>query len=183
MNPTRTAPVPDIVATAVRALMLYSLAEFQSGHATTIKVTAAGTSFGFTDDGRGHSIARVVDGTSYLRFIYTQLDYPFESAVSAPIQLQGIGMSLINAMCLELALTARNSGEMLEVLFRDGKLVRTNRTKTISSETGNTISAKISPQLQKNDANTQEIEAWLLGVLASSRSLKLFFNGREIQPH
>jgi DNA gyrase/topoisomerase IV subunit B len=183
MNSTRTARVPDIVATAVRALMLYSLAEFQSGHATTIRVTAAGTSFGITDDGRGHSIARVVDGASYLKFIYTQFDYPFESAVGAPIQLQGIGMSLINAMCGELALTVRNPGEMLELLFRDGQLVRTNRTKTISSETGNTISAKISPQLQKSDADTTQIEAWLLGVLDSSRSLKLFFNGRELQPH
>ena len=48
------APPMDIKATAVRALMLYSLAEFQCGNATTIRVTANGTSFGIADDGRGH---------------------------------------------------------------------------------------------------------------------------------
>lgn len=45
-EPVMSAAMPeaalDLTGTAVRALFLYSLAEFQSGHATTIRVTAQG---------------------------------------------------------------------------------------------------------------------------------------------
>lgn len=68
----------DLAATAARALVLYSLMEFQSGNATTIKVTAEGSSFSISDDGRGHPLDKSVGGTSYIRFIYTHFDYPFE---------------------------------------------------------------------------------------------------------
>ena len=163
--------------------MLYSLAEVQAGHATTIKVTADGRSFGISDDGRGHSIARAVEGASYLKFIYTHFDYPFDSASGAPIQLQGIGMSLINAMCSELALTVRNKGEILKLLFRDGRLHQRTQISTTSAETGNAILAKIDPRLQQHDADTELLEVWLLEVLKSSPSLKLFLNGRELLSH
>lgn len=161
--------------------MLYSLAEFQSGNATTIRVTAEGTSFGIADDGRGHPIDKTVEGTSYLDFIYTHFDFPFESARSAPIQLQGIGMSLVNAMCSEFALTVRKRDATLQLLFRDGQLHGSNRTEVFSEETGVTISAKINSQLQGSDVETKPLEEWLLGVLATSPSLKLFFNGRQLQ--
>jgi hypothetical protein len=36
----------DTASSAVRALVLYSLAEFQAGHATTLRVTADAHSFG-----------------------------------------------------------------------------------------------------------------------------------------
>jgi DNA gyrase subunit B len=163
--------------------MLYSLAEFQSGHATTIRVTAEGTSFSIADDGRGHSIDRAVEGTSYLNFIYTHFDYPFEPGRSAPIQLQGIGMSMINAMCSELALTVRKRDETLELWFRNGRLDRSNRVAAMSEETGNTVSARIDPRLQSSGVDVSELEAWLLGILASSPSLMLFFNGRELRSH
>lgn len=54
--------------------MLYALAEFQSGNATTIRVTADGNSFSIADNGRCHPIDKSVDGTSYLKFIYTHFD-------------------------------------------------------------------------------------------------------------
>lgn len=63
--------------------MLYALLEFQSGHATTIRVTAQGNTFSIADNGRGHPIDKSVDGTSYLKFIYAHFDYPFESGRSA----------------------------------------------------------------------------------------------------
>lgn len=177
-----TPPVLDLTATAVRALMLYSLLEFQSGHATTIRVTAEGNTFSITDNGRGHSIDKSVDGTAYLKFIYTHFDYPFESGRSPPIQLQGIGMSLVNAMCSELRLTVRKSDATLQLLFRDGQLCESNRTDVVSAETGITVSAQINPQLQGNGVAADRLEAWLLGVLAASPTLKLFFNGRQLQP-
>jgi hypothetical protein len=178
---TFSAPAPDLTATAVRALMLYSLLEFQSGHATTIWVTAHGNTFSIADNGRGHPIDKSVDGTSYLKFIYNHFDYPFESGRPAPIQLQGIGMSLVNAMCSELRLTVRKPDATLELLFRDGQLCESNRTDVGSDETGITVAAQINPRLQGNgvvDANG--LEEWLLGVLAASPTLKLFFNGRQL---
>lgn len=183
MSIARTDHPLDLIATAVRALTLYSLAEFQSGHATTIRVVAEGSSFGIADDGRGHPIDRAIEDTSYLKFIYTHFDYPFESGRSAPIQLQGIGMSFINAMCSELALTVRKRDEMLQLLFRDGQLEGSNRTAATSGETGITVSAKINPQLQESGVDVKQLEAWLLGVSISSPSLRLFFNGRELQSH
>ncbi len=160
--------------------MLYSLLEFQSGHATTIRVTAEGSAFSIADNGRGHPIDKTADGTSYLKFIYTHFDYPFESGRAAPIQLQGVGISLVNAMCCELTLRVRKRDATLELLFRDGQLCETHRTEVPSEETGITISATINPQLQGSGAATQQLEDWLLGVLAASPSLTLFFNCRQL---
>ena len=175
------APRLDLTSTAVRALMLYSLLEFQSGHVTTIRITAEGNAFSIADNGRGHHIDKSVDATSYLKFIYNHFDYPFESGRSLPIQLQGIGMSLVNAMCSELTLTVKKPDATLQLLFRDGQLSESNRTNVASEETGITVSAQINPQLQGNGVATNLLEEWLLGVLAVSPSLNLFFNGRQLQ--
>jgi DNA gyrase/topoisomerase IV subunit B len=184
MSAASTEATLDLTGIAVRALLLYSLAEFQTGHATTIRITARGTSFSIADDGRGHPIDRVVDGTPYVNFIYTHFDYPFESGQSSPVQQQGIGMSLVNALCSELALTVKKRDETLQLLFQDGKLQNRNRTKVKSEETGITVSATISPQLQRSGVATEQLQDWLLGgVLASSPTLKLFFNGRELKVH
>jgi DNA gyrase/topoisomerase IV subunit B len=174
--------MPDLTATAVRALMMYSLAEFQSGNATTIRVTAEGLSFGIADDGRGHPLDKTVEGTSYLRFIYTHFDYPFEAGRSAPVQLQGIGMSLVNALCSELTLTVRKREETLRVRFRDGQFHESQRTAVLSAETGITVAARLNPRLQADSVATGPLEAWLRGVLATCPTLRLFFNGRQLQP-
>lgn len=175
------SPPSNLTSTAVRALMLYSLLEFQSGHATTIRVTAQGNTFSIADNGRGHPIDKSVDGTSYLKFIYTHFDYPFESGRSVPIQLQGIGMSLVNALCSELTLTVRKRDATLQLLFREGQLCESNRTDVASEETGTTVSACINPELQANGVATQQLEEWLLGALVASPSLQLFFNGRQLR--
>ena len=102
------APTPDpqdLTAGAVRALVLYSLAELQAGHATAIRITAEAASFSIADDGRGHATERTIAGVPYLEFVYSQLDYPLDSAQGAPVQLHGIGMSLVNALCSDLAVT------------------------------------------------------------------------------
>lgn len=85
MTETINTPLPEIFTTVVRALMLYSLAEFQSGNATTIRVTANGIDFGIADDGRGHPIDKAVEGVPYLQFVYTHFDYPFGAAHSARV--------------------------------------------------------------------------------------------------
>ncbi len=173
--------MPDLTTAAVRALMLYSLAEFQSGNATTIRVTAEGHSFGIADDGRGHPLDKIVEGTSYLRFIYTHFDYPFEAGRSAPVQLQGIGMSLVNALCCELTLTVRKREETLQVEFRDGQFHESRRTAVPPAETGITVAGRLHPHLQAGGAATGPLEEWLQGVLATCPALRLYFNGRELK--
>lgn len=172
----------DLCATAVRALVLYSLAEFQNGHVTTIRVTADGSSFSIADDGRGHSLDRTVEGTSYLRFIYSHFDYPFETGRSAPVQLQGIGMSLVNALCSELTLTVTKREETLEAVFRNGQLHDSHRTAMPSAETGIKISARLHPHLAADGANAAPLVAWLQSIQDSSPALKLFFNGNLLVP-
>lgn len=183
MNATPTATAVDLTGIAVRALLLYSLAEFQSGHATTIRITAEGTSFSIADNGRGHPIDRAVNGTPYINFIYTHFDYPFESGQSSPIQLQGIGMSLVNALCSELALTVKKRDETLQLLFKDGALQNKSRTTVESEETGITVSGTINPQLPRSGVAAERLEDWLLTVLASSPALKLYFNNRQLRAH
>jgi DNA gyrase subunit B len=171
----------DTTGIALRALLLYALAEFQSGHATTIRITAQGRSFSVSDNGRGHSIDRAIDGSPYLKFVYTHFDYPFEPGQSAPVQLQGIGMSLVNALCSELSLTVRKRDEILHLQFRDGKLQNSRRETLASDETGISVSATVHPQLQQGGVATEPLQAWLLGVLAASPSRHLFFNGRLLR--
>jgi DNA gyrase/topoisomerase IV subunit B len=171
---------PNLTACIVRALVLYSLAEFQVGHAATIRVNAEGISFTVADDGRGHAIERAVGGSPYLKFVYTHLDYPFETAQDSPIQLHGIGMSLINTLCSELTVTVRKRDATLRMTFRDGQLSREDLTNAQSEETGNTISGTVRPQLQKDGTDPGDTRQWLLGILAASPSLKLYFNGEAL---
>ena len=172
----------DLCATAVRALVLYSLAEFQNGHVTTIRVTADGRSFSIADNGRGHSLDRTVDGTSYLRFIYSHFDYPFETGRSAPVQLQGIGMSLVNALCRELTLTVTKREETLQAVFRNGQLHDSHRTAISSTETGIRVSGHLHPHLTADGDNAAPLAAWLQSIQDSSPGLKLIFNGNALTP-
>ncbi len=161
--------------------MLYCLAEFQGGYASCIRVTADGASFSISDDGRGHPIDKTIEGTSYLSFIYTHFEYPFESGLPAPVQLQGIGMSVVNALCSELNLTVKKRDATLMLLFRDGQLHQSTRTALPSEETGITVAVRIKPQLCCDFRTTDGLEGWLQGVWATNPSLKLFFNGRQLQ--
>lgn len=171
----------DITASAVRALVLYSLAEFQSGHATTIRVTAEGHSFSVADDGRGHAIDRTVAGQPYLKFVYTHLDYPFKQGQGPPVQLHAIGISLVNVLCSELAITARKLDATLRMSFINGQLGDHELVDAKSSETGNTISGKVKSQLQKADVDIHSLRQWLIGLLTASPTLRLFFNGLELK--
>jgi len=135
----------NIAFDSIRAVVLYPLAEHQLGHATTIRVTANGNTFSVSDDGRGHAIARTVGAAQYLNFIYNHFDYPFGSDEAAPVQLQGIGMSLVNALCSELAVVVRKRDAALRLTFRDGRLCGHGVLDVASpaGETGNTISGTV----------------------------------------
>jgi DNA gyrase/topoisomerase IV subunit B len=180
MNDTSAPHSLDITTQAVRALTLYSLAEFQSGHASTIRVSADGTSFCVADDGRGHAIDRTVAGSPYLQFIYTHLDYPFAAAEGSPVQLHGIGMSLLNALCSELSVTVQKTEVKLRMTYRNGHLCEEERLDLPTESTGNAVSGTINPTLQRVHTNAEYIEQWLVGVLASNPLLKLHFNGKEL---
>lgn len=171
---------PDLAATALRALVLYSLTQFQLGHATTIRVTLEGSAFGIADDGPGHPLDKSLEGTSYLRFIYTHFDYPFEAGRAAPVQLQGLGMSLVHALCSTLRLTVRKADETFTLDFRDGREVTRQRSAEANATTGITISAQLRPELPPGGAGSADLEAWLRGLLQAHPTLRLFFNGRPL---
>ena len=180
MNRPNPEAVPYLVATCVRAFMLYSLAEFQSGNATTIRVTANGSEFGIWDDGRGHPLDKSVEGTSYLRFIYEHFDYPFQREHGAPVQLQGIGMSLVNALCRELHLEVRKPNETLHMAFGNGKAIESGRTATHNERTGISVVGRLRPEFSCTETDTTELAQWLTGVLRVHPSLHLSFNGSQL---
>ncbi len=170
----------DVAGSVVRALVLYSLAELQAGHATTIRVKAEGCTFSIADDGRGHAIKRTVGGAPYLQFVYTHLDYPFKQVQDAPIQLQAIGISLINNLCSELTVTARKPDVTLRMFFKYGQPAGDERLEVASQETGNRLCGTVSAHIQRVGVDTQRLKKWLQEVLVVSPGLRLFFNDLEV---
>lgn len=170
----------DAAFLVVRALALYALAEHQAGHAHEIRVTAQGAAFSVSDDGRGHAINKDVDGVPYLNFIYEQLDYPFAAPGGGAIQLQGIGMSLINSLCSELELEVRKPEQVLRLRFRRGQLMDRQVQTVHSEQTGNTISGTMALPAQGAGLDEAALERWLCRVAAASPSLRLSFNGKAL---
>jgi len=171
----------DVTSEIVRALVLYSVAEYQAGHVKTIRVDARDRSFTVADDGRGHAIERTIGGAPYLEFVYTHLAYPFATGQSAPIQLQAIGISLANKFCAELSVTARKPTATLVVSFKNGLHVSEALSNVASEVTGNTISGVVNPQLQSAETDTHALRQWLIRVLAASAGLRVVFNGVELR--
>ncbi len=170
----------DMTAHAVRTLCLYSIAEFQAGHATTLHVSALGHGFSVGDNGRGHAVDRDVGRTPYLQFIYTQLDYPFGVAAGGPVQLQGIGMSLLNALCSELTVSVKKKDKTLRLNYQAGRLCDQECVETSAQSTGTTVSGTVNPTLQAGPTDAAEIESWLNCVLAAHPAMTLFFNGKAL---
>lgn len=131
----------------MQTLVLYSLAEHQLGHAKSIRVTVHEYSFSVEDDGRGHAISRSVEGSPYLDFIYCHLDYPFGESEAKPVQLQGLGMSLVNRLCAELIVSVRKTDAALIIRFQNGQRVSHELTDATSAVTGNKVSGTVHPDL------------------------------------
>lgn len=171
----------DLTGQVVRSLTLYALAEFQSGHATALAVQARGRSFSVSDNGRGHGLDRKVSGVSYLQVIYNQLEYPFPDGQAGEVQLQGIGLSLINTVCAELRLTVRKPSESLRITYRAGRLCEEQRLAGPQSETGNTLKGEVRAELQHQPTDEACLHQWLRRLHRAHPGLALSFNGRPVQ--
>jgi DNA gyrase subunit B len=163
---------------------LYSLAEFQTGHASTIRVTVNGSTFAVSDDGRGHAIRRIVSGQPYLPFIYTHQDYPFTSTEpqsAGLVQLQGMGMSLVNALCSELTVVVKKRDGTLHLAYARGRLAREERNDSANDATGTSVSGTINPALNALSVDLHEIKQWLTRIAATHPTLKLMLNDVELE--
>lgn len=195
-NTAAPASTPDLTSLVVRALVLYALAEHQAGHATVLHVTAEGRSFSVQDNGRGHAIDKRVDGTPYLPLIYEQLRYPFAGEHTlgdtrdvnslGAVQLQGIGMSLLNSLCSTLQVTVRKADATLTLHHAHGQLQARQRQHTpdtsTDTSTGNRVQGQVSPALAPHGVDPQALHQWLATVQAVAPGLQLFFNGQPLTP-
>lgn len=181
---TRAADAPplDLASTALRGLVLYGLMEFQSGHASTLWVSAQGAEFGIADDGRGHPLDKRLAGTNYIDYIYTHFDYPFEAPAgqAGPVQLQGIGMSLVNALCCRLVLTVRKPEHTLTRVYENGQLASSETSEAPNERTGVSVQCRLRPELPAGDVGMPALEDWLRGLVRCHPTLKLFLNGRAL---
>lgn len=180
MAESKEAHQLDLVGQVTKALVLYSLAEFQAGHATEIKVEAKGWAFCISDNGRGHSPSRLVAGSPYLLFVYSHLQYPFEERTAGPVQLQGIGMSLLNSLCQELQVSSRRSEGGVRLTFIEGRRSNQEALPPAQEESGNKVSGTLRKVLQSQPTDEQAIEQWLLAVAGTHPGLVLSFNGRHV---
>ncbi|MEK8051092.1 GNAT family N-acetyltransferase [Ideonella sp. DXS22W] len=178
--PTADAPALNLAFTALQALTLYALAEHQTGGASTLWITLDGPAFSIRDDGRGHALDKQVAGTPYLRCIYSAFDYPYDAAGPTPVQLQGIGLSMLNRLCAELELTVRKPGETLTACFRHGRPADMVHQATPAGPTGITLRGRLRPDLPTGPA-ADSLSHWLQGLLAVQPALRVVFNGRELR--
>lgn len=176
-------PDCDVSAMIVKSLVLYSVAEAQAGHVTTISVTITCRTFSVSDNGRGHSVDRAVDGVPYLNLIYNHFDYPFDASSGPAVQLQGIATSLVRSMCSDFTLTVRKAGTCHQLQFLGGTISTTARPMAPDEGRGNAISGTVMQSLPcAPDAAT--LERWLQGVAGSVPGLNVVFNGRRVlAPH
>lgn len=201
-TPAAPGSAPDLTSLVVRALVLYALAEHQAGHATVVHVTAEGRSFSVQDNGRGHAIDKRVDGTPYLPLIYEQLRYPFAGEHTlgdtrdvnslGGVQLQGIGMSLLNSLCSTLQVTVRKADATLTLHYVHGQLqarqrqhapdTSTSTSTSTNTSTGNRVQGQVSPALAPHGADQQALHQWLATVQAAAPGLQLSFNGQALAP-
>ncbi|MDE2370052.1 MAG: hypothetical protein KGN16_13870 [Burkholderiales bacterium] len=170
----------DVTAHVVRALTLYSLAEVQTGHASVIVIEVDGPRFSITDNGRGHAIDRTVAGVPYMQLVYTHLQYPFGAAPGCQIQLQGIGISLINALCSELTVVVQKRDCEARLIYHHGYLSSEECVQIEAGSTGNSISGRVRDELQPLATDLPAIEAWLGTIVGSTPGLELHFNGRSL---
>lgn len=168
------------VAVAVKALVLYTLAEAQAGHASLIEVSVNDHSFEVRDNGRGHALDKHINGTPYLRFIYEQLDFPFGQAEPGEVQLQGIGMSLINAACEQLQVTVTRAGEVLTLGFRDGRRVSEERAASAERGSGNRVRGVVRQTVAQARLDEAALLAWLHDVQRAAPHASISFNGRAL---
>ncbi len=160
---------------------MYTLAEHQSGNATTIKVKASGNSFRVSDDGRGHALKRTIDGLPYFRFIYSHLDYPFDRNAASPIQLHTIGMSLVNSLCTELTVSVYQDGNVFRKFYRNGRLNREETGENVENATGTTVEGTIDSDRFLTETDLQDLEQWLRTIQSVNHGLSLFFNEKEVK--
>lgn len=170
----------DLTGAVVRTLVLYALAEHQGGGATSIVATMSGTSFSVEDNGRGHGLARTIAGVPYLHYIYTHLEYPFGEADAGEVQLQGLGMSLVTALCSELHLTVRTPAETLRLRYADGRLCGETREQGPNTRTGNTIEGRLRAELSLQPGDEATLERWLVHLQRLHPTLGVVFNGRAV---
>ncbi len=170
----------DTTAQVFRTLTLYALAEHQSGHATALTLAASGSTFSVADNGRGHGVDRVIEGVPYLHFIYRHLDYPFGAPVAGAVQLQGLGMSLLNGLCSELHLTVRKPDETLLLGFRAARLCEERRLSEANAVCGNTVQGEVRRELQARPTDEARLEAWLCRLGRVNPGLSLNFNGKQL---
>jgi DNA gyrase/topoisomerase IV subunit B len=169
-----------MITEVVRALLLYHLAEYQSGNATTIKVNMENHTFRVSDNGRGHAIHRTINGLPYLRLVYSQLEFPFGLDTDTPIQLHTIGISLINSLCNELVVTVNKTEKTYIKHYKHGQLNKEEAIENQENVTGTAIEGKIDPDLFPEEIDVQHFEAWLKEIKSINQGLRLFFNDKEL---
>jgi DNA gyrase subunit B len=158
-------PSPSNLATTVfRATVLYALAEAQSGHANEITVSLAPAWFLVSDNGRGHPPHKQVDGVPYLRYVYQHLDFPFDQPTAGPIQLQGIGLSVVCALCESLTITSRRDGQRLTCHYAHGRLMHQQQEADRSDARGNTIEIRFGTDAS---LDVTEAAAWCRCAVAA----------------
>lgn len=170
-----------VLESILRTLTLYAVAECQTGVASQIDITSAGRTFRVADDGRGHSPTRTVGpAIRYIEAIYGQLNYPFSSHEPVPVQLQGLGIALINAFCEELRITARTVSGGASLTYRNGRLESTDYDADADDTTGTEVAGEVRPDLHLAPLDEERFDQWLRHVAQANPAAIIRHNDKRV---
>ncbi|TAG28681.1 MAG: hypothetical protein EAZ37_00900 [Burkholderiales bacterium] len=112
--------------------------------------------------------------------MYSHLDYPFDLDEAPPVQLQGIGISLINALCSELTVIVQKHDVTVRLSFRHRHLSGHETLAVTSPTTGNSVMGTVDAKLQMRAIDGDSLRNWCQSILAVSPGLTLFYNDVKV---
>lgn len=123
----------------------------------------------------------------YLRLIYQQFDDLAQGEGAWPVQLQGLGLSLINRLCAELRVSVRRPPRCLTLVFAHG--VRIHHAVQDASDdrhgnhlAGRLIAEGLGPGPGEPGLDVLRLRAWLEALAQVHPGLSLHFNDHPVVP-
>ncbi|MRD48269.1 hypothetical protein GHT07_13345 [Caenimonas koreensis DSM 17982] len=129
-----------------RALLAYSIHEHQEGHVKRIDVWITPRSFTVQDDGRGMGLHRDGYVTNLMGTICD---------THGPVQLHGVGLSIVAASTPLLQVESRRDGKLWKQSFAWGSAIGNPTSEPCDARAGTRITVAVPPDSQ--DINAADV--------------------------
>lgn len=158
-----------------KTVMAYVITEHLGGKANVVKVHYKDNLISISDNGRGHSVERNIDGIPYLDMVYCQLSLFDTNPDLNTFVYQALGMSLISEMCDQIKLTVANHGKIRNFGISNGIITKLSEYEDSECGSGNTIEYLAKEAIDEALAES-DIFKTLQTVASKYSNLTVYFN-------